>query len=399
LPKKLAGFPTLGALLLGCRWKGALRDVHGHPSADRVSCNVRSRLFCKKGAIMGLQQYLRCLRSYLTGRQTGNVKRPATFRRSPTRLHLELLEDRTVLSTINWVNEYDPANNFDSTFGSRAALARRVVEAAIDSWAHVITNFHTTTNTLSVTINMGPGGNNTIVTDSENGIPTAATINLDVGQFGDAAYAYLDPTVPSDPNQFNPVDSNYLGTNQNAFACEPTVYDASLRDFYTLTLHEMGHAVGFTGEDTQGNALLLASTPYAHDVTVPPGNPTGDEYVFQGPDVTTLLTSDNGGTSNAGAPIHAEYYTSTGTYNGQTVIGSDDLMTPGLTTPERRLISDSDALVLKDIYGYDIVRPDTLNNFYIGLGTNGQLTVRGNQFVDASLGYNASNDQINLTTP
>src|SRR5581483_2712442 len=226
-------------------------------------------------------------------------------------LAVEQMEGRLVPSTITWVNEFDPSNQFAKVFGNNADLARRVTEAAVDSWAHVITDFHTSTNAFSVTIiadpsNTGQGGG-TQVTASENGIPTAATIDLGTGPSGDGAYLFLDPNVPADPNQFDPVDASYLGANQNAFAAKAT-NDTGLRDLYTLVAHELGHALGFSGSDTAGNTLRLATTSYSHDVSNPPGNSAGDDYVFQGPSVTTLLTSDNGGTSNAGVPIHADYY-------------------------------------------------------------------------------------------
>src|SRR5262249_10174901 len=154
--------------------------------------------------------------------------RPAGRRRSGgkvrpgSRLGIELLEDRTVPSTITWANEFDLANNFNRVFGTRAAQARQVVEAALGSWAHVIPNFHTSTNTYSINISIDPNDNGrggaTHVNTSENGIPTSGTMTLQSGANGDGSYLFLDPTVPADPNQFDPVDSFYLGTNQNAFA-------------------------------------------------------------------------------------------------------------------------------------------------------------------------------------
>jgi hypothetical protein len=335
----------------------------------------------------------------MAGRKRTTRTSSSRKRNRPVSLLLEVLEDRMVPSTIVWANKSNPANNFASVFGSRAGQATQVVQAAIDSWADVITNFHTSTNKYSVNVSMNPNGTglgaSTNVTSSENGIPTSANISISVGP-NSGAYYFLDPTVPGDPSKFDPVDSYYLGNNQNAFAAEAT-NDTGLRDLYSIVLHEMGHAVGFSSSDTSGNPLLLSSTPYAHDVSNPQGKAAGDDYVFQGPDVTTLLTSDNGGVSNAGYPIHADYYDHRGTYNGKTYIGADDLMVPGIGNQERRLISDSDAFVLKDIYGYDIVAPDTLNNFYVDLNpATGQLTIRGNQFVDTKLGYNASSDQISL---
>jgi hypothetical protein len=337
-------------------------------------------------------------------KRIGTLTRKASVdlaRRPRPVLVVELLEERTVPSAINWVNEHDPANNFGTVFGARAALATRVVEAAVDSWANVIRNFHTSSNTFSVNISVDPtnagAGAGTIVTASENGIPTAATMTIEAGPGGHGSYLFLDPTVPADPSQFDPVDSYYLGTNQNAFASNAT-HDTGLRDLYSLVLHEMGHAVGFSTGDS-APPLRLTTTPYIHDISNPTGNPLGDDILFQGPDVTTLLTTGNNGNSASTAPIHADYYDHSGSYNGQPYIGSDDLMVQGLGSQIRRLISDSDAFVLKDVYGYDIVRPDMLNNFYIALDpTSGQLIVRGNQFANASRGFSPSNDTVTLST-
>src|SRR5262245_47862253 len=87
-----------------------------------------------------------------------SASRPRSLR-GRARVGVERLEDRTVPSTITWANEFDPANNFNRVFGTRAAQARQVVEAALDSWAHVITNFHTSTNTYSINISIDPNDN------------------------------------------------------------------------------------------------------------------------------------------------------------------------------------------------------------------------------------------------
>src|SRR6266705_721261 len=59
---------------------------------------------------------------------------------------LETLESRLLLSadlsSIVWVNRGDASDNFASVFGANAPAARAVVDAAIDSWDRVITNFN-----------------------------------------------------------------------------------------------------------------------------------------------------------------------------------------------------------------------------------------------------------------
>src|SRR5262249_60582624 len=72
---------------------------------------------------------------------------PASQRRRPRsrpscRLFPEPLEDRTVPSTINWVNRGSPGDNFATVFGANAGLARSVVDTAINEWQSVIVNFN-----------------------------------------------------------------------------------------------------------------------------------------------------------------------------------------------------------------------------------------------------------------
>src|SRR5215831_16432864 len=70
----------------------------------------------------------------------------------------EPLEQRTLLSTINWAN-MGSANNdsdhFNLIFGARAANARADVLAAFANWSRVITDFKNGTNTINITCQMG----------------------------------------------------------------------------------------------------------------------------------------------------------------------------------------------------------------------------------------------------
>src|SRR5689334_7185325 len=100
--------------------------------------------------------------------------RPPRQRSSPELRHqarptLEYLEDRTLLSTINWVNEGKGSNDsdcFSSVFQNNVDLARGVVMAVIASWEKVITRFNYSdgTNTFRLTV-QATLGNNGLLTD------------------------------------------------------------------------------------------------------------------------------------------------------------------------------------------------------------------------------------------
>src|SRR5439155_6428771 len=80
------------------------------------------------------------LRNQRFGRQaSGRTKSTRPCR--PCRPSLEILEDRTVLSTIVWTNRGLASDNFASTFGGNRELARNVVDAALLSWQRVIGDF------------------------------------------------------------------------------------------------------------------------------------------------------------------------------------------------------------------------------------------------------------------
>src|SRR5262249_46967228 len=159
--------------------------------------------------------------SAIFSRKSSNSNKRQAFRRRALP-RLEAFEDRVLLS-ITWVNKGSLSSDSDglnAVFGSNATLARNVVQAAIDGWANVITNFNYSngTNNFKLTVNMGsPGLGAEAYFASQvdaNHKPMAGTISLGSGGNGHGQGWFLDPT-PYDSSEFQ-------GTIINAYAANAT---------------------------------------------------------------------------------------------------------------------------------------------------------------------------------
>src|SRR6266849_6205359 len=88
------------------------------------------------------------------------LQRPRRLAHLKRRLLLECLEDRTMLSVIQWTNRGN--DGFDAVFGANANLARDDAAAALMAWQNVISNFNYAdgTNTFRISMSM----------DNQNGL-------------------------------------------------------------------------------------------------------------------------------------------------------------------------------------------------------------------------------------
>src|SRR5688572_13661104 len=302
----------------------------------------------------------------------------------------ETLEDRRLLSAIIWVNRGQASDNFDAAFGAGAPAdaARAVIDAAIDAWNRVVTNFNHDDGIgppdLEETISMNLGnagcGASTSTTIGADGRPTAGsqTISLCDGNGDGIADWFVDPT----PND----NSEFMGTINNAFTgtAQAGSPAAGRSDLFSVALAEITHNMGICNAGC-GSSLYNTGS-FAVDTGTPDdaeGGGVGNFWLFQGPTVDALMTNNNGGAGGSAAtfPLHTAGPRNNNApivFGGSTVFGVDDNGNAVGSGSQRTLVSNKTAMILKDAFGYDIIMPETFGTFYAQVNeVTGLLTVRG----------------------
>ncbi|MBA3480197.1 MAG: hypothetical protein H0T51_00145, partial [Pirellulales bacterium] len=279
-----------------------------------------------------------------------------------------------MLSTINWTNQGSgPGNDtdsFDATFGVNAAQARLIVTRAISDWEEVILNFNHSGggNVYSLTINTGmltgaraQGQWSTIDADK---VPTSGAITLD-DDAGGAGW-YFDSVIADDAE---------FDTTLGPFSAEGSITG---NDLYRTIAHEIGHAIGVDNDPALRLAQFLTNLnvddPVANDVSDPGG--LWAFNVHGGPIEATFTAADAGHlyegpaiANRSDIPIHP-----------------NELMNSGRGTANnnRKLITDLDASMLRDAYGYTVAMPSTLNNMYVNPSfTTDVLSIEGSEGSDS----------------
>lgn len=291
----------------------------------------------------------------------------AGLRLAGNALGLEPLEERRLLAVIIWQNrgsEGSDTDNFAALYGADAPVARSIVDRALDDWEAVIADFHYLEfgglfeplgpNTYSVSVDaaaLAGGLGTTTITDIDvQGKPFFAAIELD--DDGGGLGWFFDPT-PQDDFEFNTLIA--------PFRADSTMTTV---DFYRTIVHELGHAMGIAP-----NAGLALQNLLVDPGIADPNDAAADLLNFFGASLQTTLTTTGG--------LHLFEGPAPGGLT--TPVAPNDVMNPNRATTagERGLISDTDAKLLADAYGYTINLPSKINTLYVNLSPAGVLEVRG----------------------
>ncbi len=328
------------------------------------------------------------------------------------RLAVETLESRDIPSTLTWSNRAQTtgvdSDRFADVFGANAETARKVVDSVLTTWSKVLVTLNQPGggNAMAFKVQMDAIGTKGFTSSASTtmfnmGYPTEGLITIGRGDdingdgTGDGAGWFVDPT-PDDSVEFTKV--------LNAFAASPVAGSPAFgkTDMYNFVNSEIVHALG----------LFLAPAKLQNPVagTLTPLNQTDPEYgvgklfVFDGPSITLLMSSNNGGSLPQGQDVVEAVHTAgpkgpttpipfTSNFRGavQLTGGVDCGNATDDDSNPRVLAADNIALLFKDAYGMTIALPSSLPNgtFRAQLNkTTGQLTVTG--------GNGASKDMVKL---
>lgn len=279
-------------------------------------------------------------------------------------------------------------DRFGATFGANAENARLVVDAVIRHFERMIGSFNYSNGTtnFSLSLSMASSGTNlgasAGLSSTLNGKPKGGSVTMGRGLdltgdgLGDGGNWYIDLT-PNDHSEF-------LGTITNAFSGNAQAGSpaAGLNDFYTVVAAEVTHTLGLLGGDARLPAwnALDTNTGIADNAE---GGGTGTFYVFRGPSIKHLMTSNNGGPGGQsfGGAVHSAGPGGSGaglTFEGDTYIGSQSIGNAVYENSRRYIPDLVFSLMFKDAYAYDSVDPSQFGTFYAMLNeTTDNVLVRG----------------------
>jgi hypothetical protein len=286
---------------------------------------------------------------------------------------------------IVWANRL--GDGFDAVFGASASTARAVVDQVLRDFERMIGsfNYYLPGGQLQAYISMmGPGSNGlgaaASIVSTLGGKPYGTNITIQRGLNGLGSGFFLDPT-PAEHSEF-------LGNIQNPFCGDaPAGSPANgLADFYTLVALELTHGVGLFGNYFPGWAALTRPTgvPEQGEGFDPGGGTSvGTYFVFDGPSIQHLLTSNNGGRtgSDFNEAIHSAGHSNnanpvTISFEGKQWSTSNDIGNAVYERSRRYLPNYAFGLMLKDAYGYASTNPAIYNSFNATRTSTGEVVVR-----------------------
>lgn len=313
--------------------------------------------------------------------------------------YLNSTSESSTPANIVWTNRGITSGSsddrFDDIFGAQAETARRVVDQVIIDFERMIGSFnYATPSNFNLTLSMSTAGSgfgaSAGLTGSLGGKPRSGSVTMGGGNTSttDPFKGWFIDTTPED-------DSEFLGTIQHAFTGQAqSGSPASGRgDFYTVVAAELTHTLGLFNT-LSGWTSRTTDTGVADNAE---GGGVGRFFIFEGPSVTHLMTSNNGG--SGGQDFNEAIHSSgpaTRTIDGVTYVGQNDIGNAVYEFGVRYKPNQIFALMFRDAYGFTGPNPAQFGSFYASRNsTTGALTVRGsnsNSFTNST----SSTDAINI---
>ena len=294
---------------------------------------------------------------------------------------------------IIWTNRGQTSDNF-SVFGAQAETARNVVDAVLLAFERMIGDFNYSNGTNNFNVSISTSGNHNGASASLNtgtvlsGKPKSGSVTMGRGSNGAGSGWFFDPT----PEEHSEFQGNIVNAfSGDAHAGSPA---SGLGDFYTVVAAEIAHCLGLYGNVLPGWAARTTNT-FIADTAEAGGSNTGSRgtfWVFQGPSIKHLLTSNNGGSggSNWGSAVHAAGPGVNVNFGGDTYHGAQDIGNAVYEFSRRYIPNRAFSLMFKDAYSYSTVDPDQYGTFYaIHNPATGNVLIRG--------GAGASADNISVS--